>query len=93
MNQLYLELVVAKKKCVLLEGDQATYQGLQSIKAEYGIDLKWMVPFPGDWHILKNFHEVLIKIYYHAGLRELAIASGYQPNSVAATSSVLTTSY
>ena len=82
VNQLYLELVAKNKKCVLLEGDQATYKRLQSIKAEYGNDLKWTVPFPGDWHILKNFQEVLIKIYYDAGLKELAIASRYQPNSV-----------
>ena len=30
----------------------------------------------------KNFQEVLIKIYYDAGLCELAIASGHQPNSI-----------
>ena len=29
VNQLYLELIIAKKKkCVLLEGDQATYCGV-----------------------------------------------------------------
>ena len=41
-----------------------------------------MVPFLGDWHFLKNFQEVLIKNYYDAGLCELAIATGYQPNSI-----------
>ena len=41
-----------------------------------------MTPFPGDWHILKNFQEVLLKIYYSAGLCHLAIASGYQPKSI-----------
>ena len=41
-----------------------------------------MVPFPGDWHFLKNYQEVLLKIYLDAGLRDLAKASGYQPNSV-----------
>ena len=41
-----------------------------------------MIPFPGDWHFLKNFQEVLIKIYFDAGLCELAKASGYQPNSI-----------
>ena len=71
-----------KKEWVLLEGDQATYERLQCIKAEYGNDLAWMIPFPGDWHFLKNFQEVLLKIHFDAGLSDLAKASGYQPNSI-----------
>ena len=83
INDLYQEFVVNnKKKWILLEGDQATYERLQSIKTEYGNDLSWLIPFPGDWHMLKNFQEVLIKIYFDAGLIELAAASGYQPNSI-----------
>ena len=51
VNDVYEEFIVGhKKECILLEGDQATYERLQSIKAEYGNDLSWMVPFPGDWH-------------------------------------------
>ena len=83
INDLYQEFVLTKKKkWILLEGDQATYERLQSIKIEYGNDLSWMIPFPGDWHFLKNFQEVLIKIYFDAGLSDLAKASGYQPNSI-----------
>lgn len=36
-------------------------------------------PFPGDWHFLKNFQEVLLKIYFDAGMNDLA---GYQTNSI-----------
>ena len=50
-----------KKIFFLLEGDQATYQRLQSIRALYGNDLSWMIPFPGDWHCLKNYQEVLLR--------------------------------
>lgn len=39
-------------------------------------------PFQGTGIFLKNFQEVLIKIYFDAGLSELAKASGYQPNSI-----------
>ena len=83
ISELHKELIVSKKKkYLLLEGDQVTYEKLQSIKREYGSDLNWMIPFPGDWHLLKNYQEVLFKIYFDAGLSELAKSSGYLPNSV-----------
>lgn len=51
INDLYTEFIVTKKQTmVLLEGDQATYERLQSLKAEYGSDLSWCIPFPGNWH-------------------------------------------
>lgn len=40
INDLYQEFVVQnKKKWILLKGDQAIYERLQSIKEEYGNDL------------------------------------------------------
>ncbi len=71
-----------RKKHILLEGDQTAYKRLQSIKKEYAQDLSWMSPLPGDWHILMNFQEVLIKVYFDTGLCNLALASGYPQNSV-----------
>ena len=67
---------------VVLQGDQVAHQYLQAIKNEYGNDLKWLLPFPGDWHLLKNYQEVMLKIYFDAGLSDLAKCSGYLPNSV-----------
>ena len=80
INDLYDEFIATKRmKWLLLEGDQATYVRVQSIKQEYGNGLEWLWPFPGDWHFLKNFQEVLLK---DAGLCDLAKASGYQPKSI-----------
>jgi hypothetical protein len=31
-----------------------------------------VLPYPGDWHILENVLPVFIKIYFDAGLKELA---------------------
>ena len=83
INNLYSEYVLTRKKSyVILEGDQMTYKRIQSIKAEYGGDSSWLIPFVGDWHFLKNYQEVLLKVYFEAGLSELALASKYLPKSI-----------
>ena len=83
ISELHEKFILTQKmNWLLLEGDQATYARLQSIKKEYGKDLEWLIPLPGDWHLLKNFQEVLVKVYFDAGLSDLAKASGYQPNSI-----------
>ena len=38
-----------------MEGDGKIYEILHSLKFEYGEELKWFLPYPGDWHMLKNF--------------------------------------
>ena len=49
ISDVYEEFIVSKKKrWIVLEGDQATYERLQCIKAEYGNDLEWLIIFPGD---------------------------------------------
>ena len=52
---------------LVVVGDQKTYSRLQEIKHVYGADLSWLVPFIGDWHLLLNFHSVLMKVYFDTG--------------------------
>ena len=40
-------------------GDAKTYNHLVELKRSYGQELSWLLPLPGDWHILKNFQPVL----------------------------------
>lgn len=83
INDMYTEFIVTDKKTyVILEGDQATYERIQSLKTEYGEDSSWLIPLVGNWHILKNYQEVLMKVYFDAGLSELAVASKYLPKAV-----------
>ena len=75
VHQRYIE--EKKKEWVLIEGDAKVYELIQSLKCEYGEELKWVLPYPGDWHLLKNYQRVLMKVYYDAGFKSLAEAAGY----------------
>ena len=62
---------------LILEGDDKLHEILKTLSFEYGEELNWLVPYPGDFHMLINFQKALMKPYYDAGLNELAQAAGY----------------
>ena len=74
----YTFVVGLQQKWVIVVGDGKTYDLLQDIKYEYGSHLKWLIPMPGDWHILLNYQKVLMKIYSDAGLVQLGKVAGYR---------------
>ena len=49
------EQFIQKKGCqyLVVTGDAKVYEKLQSLKIEYTGELHWLVPYPGDWHMLK----------------------------------------
>ena len=62
-------------------GDGKTYQHLLNIKQQYGIALEKLIIFPGDWHILKNYQPILMKVYYQgisATLKSLEACSNFK---------------
>ena len=67
----------AKRTHVIVEGDAKLYEIFQSLKLEYGDELKWLLIYPGDWHLLKNYQIALVKPYFETGLKELAKACKY----------------
>ncbi|CAC5377139.1 unnamed protein product [Mytilus coruscus] len=58
-------------KHLVVVGDGKTYDLLVKLKLELKDDLSWLLPFPGDWHILKNYQRMIMKLYLDAGLKEL----------------------
>ena len=66
---------------VVLVGDGKTYQHLMNIKQQYRAAFQKLIIFPGDWHTLKNYQPVLMKVYYHLGLKELAVSCGFRSST------------
>ena len=40
------------QKFVIVVGDARTYDLFQDVCFEYKSQLKWLMPFPGDWHVV-----------------------------------------
>lgn len=57
---------------LVIAGDGATVKILLDVKKEYGEVLDWVIPYLGDWHVLKNFQEVVMKVFWDAGLKDIA---------------------
>ena len=71
-------LSTSPQQWMVLVGDGKTFVHLQRVKRLYRADFQNLLIYPGDWHILKNFQPVLMKAYYHAGLKDIAMLSGYR---------------
>ena len=83
LHDLYVKLIVNQnREYLIIEGDQKLYEVLQSLKFEYGKDLDWVLPIPGDWHMLMNYQIAIMKPYFDAGLKDLAKAAGYPVASI-----------
>ena len=72
LHKIYNKFVgELRHKWIIVVGDAKTFDILQDLKSEFGSQMGWMLPFPGDWHILYNYQKVLLKIYGDAGLLQL----------------------
>ncbi len=49
LHQLHEEYIITLKQTYLdVEGDAKLFEIFQSLKHEYGQELKWLIPYPGD---------------------------------------------
>lgn len=75
------------------QGNAKIDELVQLLKFEYGSELQWVLPFPGDWHTLHNYQAALMKPYFDAGLKALAEACGYPPAAIKKCSQFKRTHY
>ena len=79
LSRIYHEFGIGEsRRHVVVGGDAKTYQHLQSVKLDYGEQLSWLIPFPGDFHVLLNYQPILLKVYFEAGLKQIASAAGFK---------------
>ena len=72
LGKMYQTFVVQQRqKWLLVVGDAKTYDIIRKIRSEYGDHMKWLTPWPGDWHILLNYQKAIMKAYVDAGLTKL----------------------
>jgi len=70
LHDLQQRFIVGQSmKWLVLEGDAKLYEVMKSLQFEYGEELSWVIPYPGDWHMLMNYQAALMKAYYDAGLK------------------------
>jgi hypothetical protein len=53
LNILHKKFQIGKNlQYLVVVGDGKSYDHLIKLKSEYGGSLSWVLPYPGDWHIL-----------------------------------------
>ena len=83
LSEMYKMFVIEQnQKWLLVVGDAKTYDNIKSIRAEYGEQMKWLIPWPGDWHILPNYQKAVMKAYADAGLIKLGEITHHQSETL-----------
>ena len=55
LHDLQQRFIVGQNmKWLVLEGDAKLYEVMKSLQFEYGEELSWVIPYPGDWHMLRQ---------------------------------------
>ena len=72
IDDIHKEFIEGKKLShFILAGDAKTYAIMVKLKAEYGQFYDWLIPFIGDFHVLMNYHKVIKRLFWDAGLLKL----------------------
>ena len=74
LAKLHKKLKVGKELQRIMVVDAKIFLILQSIKQADKATFEWLIPFPGDFHLLMNYQKVIMKIYWDTGLKQIAKA-------------------
>ena len=82
LHKLYNSFIVGLGfRWLIVVGDAKTSDILLSLRQQYGSQLNWLLPFPGDWHILYNYQKLLLKVYGDAW-PQLAKVAGHRAETL-----------
>ena len=56
----------------VVAGDEETFRFMLRLKQRKPADYKWLMVYPGDWHLLLHSAKALLKRYWGAGIEHVA---------------------
>ena len=59
---------------VVVGGDQQTYALIKNLMGKFPTTFSWIIPVPGDWHLLKCAAESIRDMLWDGGLHQLAMS-------------------
>ena len=75
LNKLKIDLKIGTPghpgRCIVC-GDQQTYSIICNLVLKYPDTYEWIIPMPGDWHLLKLAAETLRDVLWDGGMHDLA---------------------
>ncbi len=72
LDQIHREFIIEKGlDKFIVAGDAKTYEYFLKLKEVKGKTFDWLIPFMGDFHILYNYHKVIKRLFWDAGLHKL----------------------
>ena len=63
---------------IMLTGDQQTYKLTKDLQNQYPLKYKWFCAVPGDSHLLKLTAELLKRIIWDGGFKQMCIECGHK---------------
>ena len=73
LDDLYRTFKISTKlNHLVVAGDIKTFEYIMKVKSECKHSMDWVIPYPGDWHVLFNYQDVLFKVFWDAGLKIIA---------------------